>query len=101
VQFYLTHQHDRLPAMMSDFIDFLSAEGVTVDRFWVQNFVQRRKQRLCLQMAKVLEEAWHDVSPDDIKQYFETLSVQIRSIPSKFLWNADETRVRCPKKHLC
>jgi hypothetical protein len=31
-------------------------------------------------------------------KYFETLSIQIRSIPSTFAWNADETRVGCSKK---
>jgi hypothetical protein len=44
-------QHEIVLATMFDVIDFLSAQGVTVDRFWVRNFVQRQKQRLCLQMA--------------------------------------------------
>jgi hypothetical protein len=60
--------------------------------------VQRQKQRLCLQTAKIFEKDWHDVSPDDIKQYIETLSVQIKSIPSAFVWNTDETRVGCSNK---
>jgi hypothetical protein len=33
VQFCLSRQHDRAPAMMSEIIDFLSAQGVAVDRF--------------------------------------------------------------------
>jgi hypothetical protein len=49
-------------------------------------------------MAKVLEKDRHDMSPDDIKQYFETLKAQIRSIPSAFVWNADEMRFGCPRK---
>jgi hypothetical protein len=49
-------------------------------------------------MAKVLEKDWHDVSLHDVKQYFETLSLQIRSIPSGFAWNADEPMVGCSKK---
>jgi hypothetical protein len=53
---------------------------------------------LCLQTAKVLESDLYGVSPDDIKQYFENLSVQIRSIPSTFVWNADERRVEFPKE---
>jgi hypothetical protein len=56
------------------------------------------KQQLCLRTANVLDKDRHDVSPDDIKQYSETPSVPIRSIPPAFVWNADETRVGCPKK---
>jgi hypothetical protein len=56
------------------------------------------KQQLCLQTIKALEKDQHDVSPNDIKQYFEILSAQIKSILFAFVWNADETRVRCPKK---
>jgi hypothetical protein len=44
------------------------------------------------------EENRHDVSPDDVKQYFETLSIPVRSIRSAFVWNKDETRVKCPKE---
>jgi hypothetical protein len=58
----------------------------------------QRQNRLCLQTAKVFDKDQLDVSPDDINQYFETLSVQIRSISSIFVWNADETRVGCPEK---
>jgi hypothetical protein len=60
--------------------------------------VQGQKQWLPLQVAKVLEKDPQDVSPDNIKQYFETLSVKIKSIPSVFVWNGDEARVGCPKK---
>jgi hypothetical protein len=98
VRFCLTRQHDRAPATVSGVIDFLSAQGVTVDRFWVRNFVQREKQQLCHQTARVLEKDRGNVSPDDIKQYFETLSVHIRLITSAFVWSAGETRDGCPKK---
>jgi hypothetical protein len=67
VRFCLTRQHDKTPATMFDIIDFLSAQRVTVDRFWVRNFAQWQKQRLCLHTAKVLERDLHDVSPDDIR----------------------------------
>jgi hypothetical protein len=53
---------------------------------------------LSLQTAKVLEKDRYDMSPDDIKQYFETLSVQIWSILFAFVWDVDDTRVRYPKK---
>jgi hypothetical protein len=92
-----TSQHDRASATTSGVIDFLTAEGIAIGRFWVRNFVQRQRQRLCLQTARGLEKDQHDVLPDDIKQYFQTLSVQIRSIPAAFMWNADEMRVRCTK----
>jgi hypothetical protein len=49
-------------------------------------------------MAKVLEKDRHDVLPDSVKQYVDTLSFEIRSIRSAFVWNANEARVGCPKK---
>jgi hypothetical protein len=98
VRFCLKTQHDRTPATFVDVIDFLQAKGVTVDRFWVRHFVQRQQKRLCIQKAKLLEKDRHDVSPDDVKRYFDILAGQITSIPSAFVWNADETRVGSPKQ---
>jgi hypothetical protein len=98
VRFCLTRQHERAPATFTDVIDFLKTKGVAVDRFWVRHFVQRQQERLCAQKAKILDKERHDVSPDDVRRYFQTLDGQLKSIPSAFVWNADETRVGCPKK---
>jgi hypothetical protein len=53
---------------------------------------------LPLQKPKVLDKDRYNVSRDDIRQCFETLSLQTKLLPSRFVWNADETRVRCPKQ---
>jgi hypothetical protein len=47
--------------------------------------------------AKYLEKDRHDVSADDIRVYFESISAQLTSIPSTFFWNADKTRVDSAK----
>jgi hypothetical protein len=48
---------------------------------------------LAVQRAKYLENDGHDVSADDIRVYFESISAQLTSTPSAFQKNADETRV--------
>jgi hypothetical protein len=48
---------------------------------------------LAVQRAKYLEKDRHDVWPDDVRVYFESINAQLTSIPSTFFWNADETRV--------
>jgi hypothetical protein len=58
----------------------------------------RHKEQLCFQKAQVLEKARHDVSPDEVRSYFDTVAGQLKAIPSSFVWNMDETRVRCPKR---
>jgi hypothetical protein len=56
-----------------------------------------KKERLCIQTKKFLVRNRPSISPHDLKRYFETVDSQINSIPSPFLWNADEMRVACPK----
>jgi hypothetical protein len=53
---------------------------------------------LCFQKARVLEKDRHDVSPDEVRSYFDTVAGQLKAIPLPFVWNVDETRVRCPKR---
>jgi hypothetical protein len=79
-------------------INLLAVPDVNVDRFWVRNFVMRPKEQLCFQKARVLEKDRHDVSPDEVRSYFDTVAGQLKAIPSPFMWNLDETRVRCPKR---
>jgi hypothetical protein len=52
---------------------------------------------LVVQPAKYLEKDRHDVSADNIRVYFESISAQLTSIPSAFFWNLDETRVGSAK----
>jgi CYTH domain-containing protein len=52
---------------------------------------------LAVQRAKHLEKDRHDVSADDIRVYFESISAQPTSIPSAFFWNVDGTRVGSAK----
>jgi hypothetical protein len=49
------------------------------------------------QRAKYLEKDRHDVSANDIRVYFESISAQLTSIPLAFQKNADETRVGSAK----
>jgi hypothetical protein len=52
---------------------------------------------LAVQRAKYVEKDRHDVSADDIRVHFESISAQLASIPLAFFWNPDETRVGSAK----
>jgi hypothetical protein len=58
----------------------------------------RHKEQLCFQKARVLEKDGHNVSPDEVRSYFDTVTGQLKAIPSPFVWNVDETRLGCPKR---
>jgi hypothetical protein len=58
----------------------------------------RHKEQLCFQKARVLEKDRHDVSPDEVRSYFDTMAGQLKAIPSPFVRNVDETRVGCPQR---
>jgi hypothetical protein len=79
-------------------INILAVQDVNVDIFWVRNFVMRHKEQLCFQKARVLEKDRPDVSPDEVRSYFDVLTGQLKAIPLPFVWNVDETRVGCPKR---
>jgi hypothetical protein len=64
----------------------------------IRNYVMRHQEQLCFQKATVLEKDQHDVSPDEIKRYLDTVGDQVKSIPLPFLWTVNETRAGCPKK---
>jgi hypothetical protein len=98
VGFCLTRQHDKAHVTVSDMSNILAVQDVNVDRFWVRNFVMRHKEQLYFQKARVLEKDRHDVSPDEVRSYFDTVAGQLKTIPSPFVWNVDETRVECPKR---
>jgi hypothetical protein len=98
VRFYLTGQHEKAPVTVLDMINLLAVQDVNVDRSWVRNFVMRQKEQLCFSKARVFEKDRHDVSPDEVRSYFGTVTGQLKGIRSPFVWNVDETRVRCPKR---
>jgi hypothetical protein len=52
---------------------------------------------LAVQRAKYLEKDRHDVSTDNFRVYFESISAQLTSIPSAFQKNADGARVGSAK----
>jgi hypothetical protein len=52
---------------------------------------------LAVQRAKYLEKDLHDVSANDNRVPFASITVQLTSIPSTFFWNVDETRVGSAK----
>jgi hypothetical protein len=98
VQFCLLRQADRHPAAVEDVIDYMKESGAQVDRFWVRRFVERNADVLAIRQATLLEEDRHNVSPDDLRNYFDSVARRLKTIPSPFVWNADETRVGAPKK---
>jgi hypothetical protein len=75
-------------------MNLLAVQGVNVDRFWVM----RHTEQQCFQKARVLEKDRHDISPDEVRSYFDTVAGQRKAIPSPFVWNMDETRVGCPQR---
>jgi hypothetical protein len=79
-------------------INLLVVQDVNVDRFWVRNFVMGHKEQMRFQKARVLEKDRHNVSPDEVRNYFDTVAGQLKTIPSPFVRNVDETRVGCPKR---
>jgi hypothetical protein len=98
VRFCLTRQHDEASVTVFGMINLLAVQDVNVDRFWVRNFVMRHKEQLHFQKARVPEKNRHDVPPDEVKSYFDTVAGQLEAIPSPFVSNVDETRVGCPKR---
>jgi hypothetical protein len=97
VRFCLRRQQERQPVTFSDVIDYLGEKLIVVGRFWAYRFVSRHSQILAVQRARYLKKDHHNVSADDIMVYFDSISVQLTSIPSVFFWNSDETRVGSAK----
>jgi hypothetical protein len=98
VRFCLTRQHDKAPVAVSDMINILAVQDVSIDRFWVRTFVVWHKEQQCFQKARVLEKDRHEVSPEEVRNYFDTVAGQLKAIRSPFVWNVDATRLGCPKR---
>jgi hypothetical protein len=58
----------------------------------------RHKKQLCFQKARALEKDRCDGSPDEVRNYFNTVAGQLKAIPSPFVWNVHKARVGCPKR---
>jgi hypothetical protein len=59
---------------------------------------ERSKEKLAVQESVFIEKERYEVSADDLERYFETVGMHLRDVPSLFMWNVDETRIRSPKK---
>jgi hypothetical protein len=79
-------------------IDFMTQNHSQINRFEINRFVKRNNNVLTIQTANLLEKERHQVSEEDLRYYFDTVSIQSEKVPSLLLWNADETRVGIPKK---
>jgi 4-hydroxybenzoate polyprenyltransferase len=84
--------------MIQAAIDFLAQNGTQINRFWINRLVKRNNNVIAIQTANLLRKERHNVSEEDLCNYFDTVSIQLEKVPSLFVWNADETRVGIPKK---
>jgi hypothetical protein len=48
--------------------------------------------------VNLLEKERRTASEEDLRNYLDTVSIQLETVPSLFIWNADETRVDIPKE---
>jgi hypothetical protein len=64
-----------------------------VDRFWVRRFVERNSNTFVFKQTKLLEKARHEMSVDNLKRYFDAVAIHLKTVPSTFVWNADEIRL--------
>jgi hypothetical protein len=60
--------------------------------------VGRNVATLRFRQASFLEEDRYNVITGDVKRYFDCVKDYLRTIPSVFVWNVDETRIGSPKK---
>jgi hypothetical protein len=91
IDFCLLQQSRKRPVTVEDAIQFMSENGVRVDRFWVRRFVERNSEKLAFQQAQLLDKDRHNVQENDVKRYFGEFSAHAETVPSTFVWNADET----------
>jgi hypothetical protein len=61
-------------------------------------FGWRSLATLRLRQVTFLEENCHNIIVDDIKLYFDCVKHHLQTIPSVFIWTANEARVGSPKK---
>jgi hypothetical protein len=78
---------------VQDAVDFINEHHTPGGRFWVKQFMEREQAALSFQKARFLKKERHEASEEDIKRYFEALTIHLQKVPSLFVWNADETRV--------
>jgi hypothetical protein len=73
LQFCLARQRERIPATISDVIDYLPQKLIMAARWWVARFIERHEVDLTVQKASVPEHPRYEVAPDDVKRYFDIL----------------------------
>jgi hypothetical protein len=79
-------------------IDFMAQNGTQINRFWINRFVKRNVNVLTIQTANLFEKEQDNVSEEDLRNYFDMVSIQLEEVRSLFGWNADEIRVGIPRK---
>jgi hypothetical protein len=75
----------RVPVTISDMIDYLAQRPITVDRWWVACLIEWHEIELMAHKASVPDRPRHEVAPGNLKQYFDVLTKEYRSILSLLL----------------
>jgi hypothetical protein len=57
-------------------IDFMAQNGTQINRFWINRFVKRNNNVLTTQTTNLLEQEGHNVSEEDLPNYFAIVSIQ-------------------------
>jgi hypothetical protein len=78
----------------------MAQNGTQINRFWINRSVKRKNNVFTIQTANLLEKERHNISEEDVRNYFDTVLVQLKKISSLFVCNADETRIGFAKKCL-
>jgi hypothetical protein len=74
-------------------IGSLAEKSIFINRFWVYRFVRRHNEKLAVQRVKYPGKQRHEVSAEDLKVYFPSITGHLPSVPSEMFCNADETCV--------
>jgi hypothetical protein len=96
IQFCLTWQREKNHVTIHAAIDFMTQNGTQINQFWINRLVKRNNNVITIQTANLLEKR-HNLSEGDLRDYFDTVSIQLKKVPPLFVWNADGTRVGIPK----
>jgi membrane carboxypeptidase/penicillin-binding protein len=63
-------------------IDLMAQNGTQINWFWINRFVKRNGNVFTIQTANLLEKERHNVSEEDLRNYFDTMSIQFKTVPS-------------------
>jgi hypothetical protein len=60
----------------------MNQNGLQIDRFWVSRFIKRNRETFTKQTARSLEKERHEISEQDIKSYFDAISLYLQKVTS-------------------